>query len=307
MKKLAPKITVALPTLNRDIELVNTVKDILKQKFDSFELIIVDQSESHDKATTAYLAKLKDERVSYYQTTPASLPAARNYALERAKADIILFLDDDIELHDPNFINWHYKAFQKDKDIVAVAGKVVNKDNRLFVQVESKTTFYFDKYGIGHESFNCPVSQYATEFPGGNMALKTDVVKKLGGFDVNYRGSAVREESDLAHRFKQSGGKIYYEAKAEILHLAAPAGGTRIQTHYFDNQMFYVNDSLFAIKTVKLRYLPVSFAKRYVQCIRGQGLGGIIRRSGLFIIGILRAMLLRVYPYRLIQTEVKST
>jgi len=215
-------------------------------------------------------------------------------------------LDDDIELHNPNFIEHHYKTFQKDKDIVAVAGKVVNKDSRLFVQIESNTTYYFDKYGIGHESFNCPISQYASEFPGGNMALKVDILKKLGGFDVNYRGSAVREESDLAHRIKKSGGKIYYEAKAEILHLAAPAGGTRIQTHYFDNQMFYVNDSLFALKTVKLRHMPISFAKRYVYCIRGQKLPSILRRSGLFTTGILKALWLRIHPYHLVQTEVTN-
>jgi glycosyltransferase involved in cell wall biosynthesis len=304
MTKPKLKLTVALPTYGRDEVLIDTIKDVLKQDFDDFELVVVDQTKAHDEATEKYFKTQTDTRLRYFRTTPPSLTAARNFAIAEARSDLILFLDDDIELHDPHFLRYHYEAFQKDKAIVAVAGRVVNKDNRLFIQHETEHPLYHDRYGLGHDSFNCPNSQYGTDFPGGNVALRVDAIKAIGGFDPSYKGSAIREESDAAHRLVKAGGKVYFEAQAAILHLAAPTGGTRIYTHQFDNQMFYTNDILFALKTVKLRYLPIGLAKRYRTVMRGANVGQVLRRSWLFLVGFCKALRFCLFPDHTVASEV---
>src|SRR5690348_12211162 len=103
MKTNQPKISVVIPTYGRDQVLVDTIGDVLKQKFDSFELLIVDQSVKHDKTTTTFLNQLQDDRVRYFLVSPPSLPAARNFAIAHAKSDIVLFIDDDVILKE-NFI-----------------------------------------------------------------------------------------------------------------------------------------------------------------------------------------------------------
>lgn len=303
MKNQKPKITVAIPTYGRDQVLVDTIADVLAQDFDGFELLVVDQTPKHEPETHQYLQNLKDPRFRYYLVGPPSLPAARNFAIAKAKADIILFIDDDVILK-PKFIQHHYEAYRHNPELAAVAGRVVNKDNSLYVQKKSSKPLYHDRYGLGHGSFNCTTSQDATDFPGGNVSMRISAINKIGGFDTSYQKSAIREESDAAYRMTHKDGKIYYEAKAELIHLAAPSGGTRIPVHYFDSLTFYSNDLLFTFKTVSPLNLPVALAKRYRDALRGTSFAKKLRRSWLFAAGAARALYLRVIPKNIQQQLV---
>ncbi len=44
-----PKISLIIPTYNRDRVLVETIKYAIKQDFEDYEIIIVDQNETHTK------------------------------------------------------------------------------------------------------------------------------------------------------------------------------------------------------------------------------------------------------------------
>jgi GT2 family glycosyltransferase len=297
-----PAITVAIPTLGRDAVLVDTIKQVLQQDFESFEVVVVDQTAHHDPKAQQFLGSCSDPRFHYFLVAPPSLPAARNFALNQAKSDIVLFLDDDVIL-EPGFIRYHYEAFRQDPAIVAVGGRVINKTN---TQELTKQPLLFDRLARGRNTFNCDVSQYGQSFPGGNMSIKKTAIQAIGGFDTRYVGSAEREESDTAYRLMKAGGKIYFEAKASILHLAAPAGGSRIFVPYFDSQRFYQNDLLFALKVVRPWDLPLSLAKRYRDAVRGQAPGTVLRRSGLFGAGLAAAVWHRWLPARIVAREVTT-
>jgi len=294
-----PKISVVIPTYGRDKVLLDTVRDVLKQDFD-FELLVVDQTPKHDAETQHFLDELTDPRVRYFLVGPPSLPAARNFALAKAKSNIVLYIDDDVIL-EPDFIKYHYMAFQRDSQIVAVAGRVINQTN---TQRETKTPLSFDRYGMGSSTFNCTVSQYGSSFPGGNVSVRRAATVAAGGFDPSHQGSAVREESDAAWRLTRAGGKIYYEARASLLHLAAPSGGSRIPVYHFDSLDFYQNDLLFMLKTVKPWDWPIALVKRYRDAVfdpQGTTLAAKLRRSWLFVAGLWMAGRYRIAPLRIVQ------
>jgi glycosyltransferase involved in cell wall biosynthesis len=295
-----PAITVAIPTLGRDGVLVDTITQVLNQDFDSFEVVIVDQSARHDAKTQRFLEDRSDPRLRYFLVAPPSLPAARNFAIAQARADIVLFLDDDVIL-EPGFIRYHYEAFQQDAKIVAVGGRVINKTN---TQELTKEPLLFDHLARGRNTFNCDVSQYSESFPGGNMSIKKTAIQKIGGFDTRYLGSAEREESDTAHRLLRAGGKIYFEARASILHLAAPVGGSRIFVPYFDSLRFYQNDLLFTLKVVRPWDLPLSLAMHYRDAIHGQTPGATLRRTKLFARGLSSALARRWQPRQTVAKPV---
>ncbi|HUC86985.1 MAG TPA: glycosyltransferase [Candidatus Saccharimonadales bacterium] len=303
MKPSKPLVTVAIPTLGRDAVLVDTIKQVLQQDFDGFELIIIDQTVHHDAATQQFLVNCSDPRFRYYLVAPPSLPAARNFATAHARGNIIVFIDDDVVL-DPHFIRAHYQAFAHDPAIVAVGGRVINK---VDTQPLTKQPLGFDRYARGNgNSFNCATSQPGSSFPGGNMSIKLAALQSAGGFDTSFQRSAVREESDLATRLIKAGGKIWFEADASLLHLAAPAGGTRVVGHPFDGRSFYDNDLLFALKTVRLGDLPVSLTKRYADAVRNQSLPAILRRTSLFAVGLTVAIRRRWWPSHIIAQEVAA-
>src|SRR5690606_13141284 len=62
---------------------------------------------------------------------------------------------------------------------------------------------------------------------GANMALRRDALAKVGGFDRNYRGNALLEDADIAARLRRAGYAIWFEPRAEVIHLSAERGGVR--------------------------------------------------------------------------------
>ena len=94
-----PLISVVIPTYGREAILCESIKSVLAQDYQAFELIVVDQTQHHEDATQSFLDQMAAEsKIQLHKVSWASLPGARNYAIERAKGDIFLFLDDDVEL-----------------------------------------------------------------------------------------------------------------------------------------------------------------------------------------------------------------
>jgi GT2 family glycosyltransferase len=63
--------------------------------------------------------------------------------------------------------------------------------------------------------------------PGCNASYRREVLRRVGGFDENFIGSAVGEDAEMSHRVKCSGGRIVYDPAASVIHLHVPAGGCR--------------------------------------------------------------------------------
>ncbi len=295
-----PKITVAIPTYQREGVLVNTIKDVLSQDFDGFELIVVDQTKEHKESTDRSLENINDQRFRYFKVSPPSLPAARNFAIEKSRSDIILFIDDDVQLSD-NFISAHYNTHNSRPEIMAVAGRVASKG-----QKPSEELFSFNWYGEEQHAFNFPHPQEATSFIGCNFSIKKEIVKKVGGFDTNFCESSMREESEFASRIVKAGYKIWYEPKAQLLHLVANTGGCRIYEMKKNNQSFYKNDLYFTLKNVRLFILPFVLAAKFKRYVVGRPFEKIPGRCRLFLQGLIYGTKRRLRPLEIISSVVEN-
>jgi glycosyltransferase involved in cell wall biosynthesis len=237
-----PEICVAIPTLNREGELIDTINDALSQSFRELEVLVIDQSKKHLPETESALAAITDSRFRYVLADPASLPAARNFALRNTTAPLVLFLDDDVKLH-ANMVRKHVENFRRHPDISASAGRVLQAGFPI-----KKEVLKFDEYAVPHGVFTATEPDYTNTFPGGNHCLKVADALAVGGFDTRYYGTAFREESDMSLKMTRKGMKIFYEPEAVLTHLAAHYGGTRGKTHIFDNPNFYRNEVFFTIR-----------------------------------------------------------
>ena len=97
---------------------------LLAQSHPPYEIIIVDQTESHDEVTRQTLTEWEAEgsiRRLHQKELNASL--ARNAGALAATGQVLLFLDDDIEI-EPDFIAAHVRNYA-DPKIVAVSGQVL--------------------------------------------------------------------------------------------------------------------------------------------------------------------------------------
>src|SRR4051794_3828070 len=99
--RTAPLISVVLPTRDRRQLLARAVGSVVRQSYQSWELLIVDDGSVDD--TPAHLTQLADGRVRSFSGRGAGVCAARNVALSQARGDLVAYLDDDNIMH-PNWL-----------------------------------------------------------------------------------------------------------------------------------------------------------------------------------------------------------
>ena len=298
--KSKPLLSVILPTVNRNKYLVHTVQQVLDDKFKDLEVIVVDQSDEHDKDTIAYFADNKDPRLRFYTVAPISGVAAKNFGLIKARADIVVFLDDDILL-EPDCLTMHYKAYKEHPDIGGTGGRVKQDGIQT-----TKELLKFNKYGLsGYNSFNyIGPAAYTDTVPGGNMSVKRDEAIRVGGFDTNFLRSQHREESEFSDRYHKAGNKFYFEPKACIVHLAAPYGGTRIKIDFADSHDFYKNNWYFVLRYVRWYNLPLAFIKQLRFYVLRKDIKLTLHQLVLFIWGLAVAIKRCILPIKTISHEV---
>ena len=254
-----PFISVVIPTYGREAVLCSTIKNVLEQTYPAFEIIIVDQTQHHEPATAEFLNSITPHpQVTLYTVDWASLPAARNYAIERSHGDIILFLDDDVELP-PGFLTAHAQNYQTRPDIGAVAGRVFDRmklaESKSAKRIETLPPEAMDP-GIAWyhiDLVHTVKPQQVLTARGCNMSFRRDVFSRHGlRFDERFQGSAVREESDFCLRFRRTGLKIWYDPEANLIHLGEETGGCHdISTRSLKYQLtFYHNHFLMALKNL---------------------------------------------------------
>ncbi len=88
-----PKVSVIIPTFNRQNIIVETVQSVLSQTERDLEVIVVDDGSTDN--TRAVIEKLTDSRVSYFYKTNAGPASARNFGLSKASGQYVAFLDHD--------------------------------------------------------------------------------------------------------------------------------------------------------------------------------------------------------------------
>jgi GT2 family glycosyltransferase len=237
-----PTVSVVIPTLNRETVLTNAVMELLGASSEHMEeLIVIDQSDVENRL----LPKLKDSRLIYRRADFKNLPRARNVGTRLARGDLILFLDDD-DCSLTDIVDAHAQAHLRlGADVVT--GPVLRPGEKL-VLLSSLSTAEMEELPLGRRQIMNLNAEYAPIFaPGCNSSYRKTLLNDLGGFDENFIGSAVGEDSEMSHRALIAGCRIVYDPKAAIVHLDAQSGGccneldwaTRAETRILNSHYFH--------------------------------------------------------------------
>jgi GT2 family glycosyltransferase len=216
-----PAVSIVISTSNRGPLFQKTVRQVLEQPFQDFELILIDQSDSpHAEANQAYIEGRADNRVTYIRIKRKGLPNARNEGIRKVRADVVLFLDDDVILLRDDFIAAHLAAYE-DPTVGGVTGRHVERSLRT----NSRRTACHVSWN-GRTVYNLFGAKRVPirTCKGSNMSFRTAVFANVGGFD---RRCEMLEDADFSTRVARAGWRLVFEPDAELLHLSAPSGGVR--------------------------------------------------------------------------------
>src|SRR3954451_3052895 len=116
-------ISVIVPTRNRRELVAEAIASVEAQSYTRWELLVVDDASTDD--TADYLATLEDPRIRVLECDGRGCCAARTVALEVARGDLFVYLDDDNRF-DPHWLRAVAVSF------AAHPGAVVGYGARMF-------------------------------------------------------------------------------------------------------------------------------------------------------------------------------
>lgn len=196
-----PKVTIILPTLNRYEYLVKLFKDLEKQNYNNFEIIVVDQSKPFDNNFYNNF----DIKIKVIYQKEKALWKARNTAIKKSEGEFILLLDDDSRV-EPNWITEHLKCIDYFKAEIS-AGVSLSL-------VGSPIPDHYSYF------------RWADQLDTGNVLIKRVVFKKCGLFDLQFEGMRMGDD-DFGVRAYINGFKSISNPLASRQHIKVSHGGLR--------------------------------------------------------------------------------
>lgn len=171
------KVSVVIATYNCGQYIEKAIVSVLKQSFDNFEIIVVDDGSTD--STRNILDKYADKILYFYQHN-SGVSVARNNGIKHAKGEIIAFLDGDDEW-EPNKLEIQLREILKDDKIGAVGCHItyINEKGEQIGFFERKN--YLSHEGLVNDLFlhNVIVGS------GSGILLRRSCLEQIGGFNVD--------------------------------------------------------------------------------------------------------------------------
>lgn len=147
-----PKVTIIMATYNREQYIFETLKSIRSQTFGNWECIIVDDGGTDNTRGIIDSVLQQDNRFTYVKRPDGyikGLPGCRNYGLDLAKGEYIIFFDDDDIVHPQNLEVCVGELSRKDISFCRYIREVFIGDfEYVFDYSKTYTSFYIDKKDI---------------------------------------------------------------------------------------------------------------------------------------------------------------
>ena len=171
-------ISVVIPLYNKKQYITNTIKSVLNQSFQDFEVIIVDDGSTDGSAQE--VGKIVDGRIRLISQDNAGVSAARNRGIQEAKFNLIAFLDADDEWKQ-EYLETQYNLSIKYPECSVFACNYEFKDSTgkikptiikklPFKEEDGILTNYFEVASCSHPpicSISIMVKKYAIQSIGG--------------------------------------------------------------------------------------------------------------------------------------------
>ena len=196
-----PFITVVIPTLNRYPYLKDVFRDLEKQTYKNFEVIVVDQTDPFDE--TVYKGWNLD--LKYWYQAEKALWLARNEAIKAAKGEYILLYDDD-SLVEPDWIAQHLKALDFFKADLSSGVSIST--------VGAKVPEHYSYF------------RWSDQLDTGNVLVKREVFEQIGLFDRQFEKMRMGD-GEYGLRAYLAGFRNVSNPHAKRIHLKVGEGGLR--------------------------------------------------------------------------------
>lgn len=259
---MTPQVSIIIPTLNRAVSLKKTIESVFANKFQNYELIIVDNGSTDSTRSVCEVFSAKPNLVYLYDETPGLL-TGRHVGFSKSRAPVICFLDDDVEINN-NYIENLIHTFN-DERIQLATGPCLP---RYEAEPPGWLNYMWDETNEGRFCAWLSLldfgNQKHTIHPnfvwGLNFCIRREVLIELGGFHPDSMPKRLQKfqgdgETGLTLKAALKGCTAIYVPGLSLYH---HVNQERCTKNYFNKRAFFqgVCNSFTEIRT-KILFKPI--------------------------------------------------
>lgn len=209
------KISIIIVTRNNEKDMEECLTSILKQTYQNFEIIVVDNASS-DK-TLEHVRKFPNIKI-ISNSRNVGYSKGNNVGYEKADGEYVAILNPDT-IVDKNWLTELVKALEKNANIGIVTPKVLMYDHKGIINTCGNDVHFtglgFSR-GINKKEWNYDLSEYLFTPSGCSFLIKKETIKRAGFFDEDF---FLRSEvPDLAWRAHLIGYTCKYVPTSKVFH-----------------------------------------------------------------------------------------
>jgi O-antigen biosynthesis protein len=197
-----PLVTVAVCTHNGAATLGACLDAIANLDYPRYETVVVD-----DGSTDGSEAIAAARGVGVISTPNRGLAAARNSALAAAAGEIVAYVDDDAAPH-REWLRHLTRAFETTPHAAVGGPNIVPADAGAIERCVA--------HAPGGPTHVLVSDREAEHVPGCNLAVRREVLERIGGFDPQFR--AAGDDVDVCWRLREAGHTVGFAPGAQVWH-----------------------------------------------------------------------------------------
>lgn len=202
------------------------------------EIVVVQHRTGDIAAMDRFLAECKCVRVPY--TGPFNFAAMNNLGAQNATGEVCVFLNDDVEPLDADWLG-AMLAHANRREVGVVGAKLLYPSGAIqhagivIGIMEGAGHLHRNTFGSPYWNWT-PFTRNVCAVTGACLAIRRSVLEELGGFDesfpVNYN------DVDLCLRARESGYEVIVEPAAQLRHQECQSrqAGVRLEERYLFEQ-----------------------------------------------------------------------
>ena len=209
-------ISVVIPLYNKERQISDTLRSVLQQSFQDFEVVVVNDGSTDGSVAAA--ESVQDDRIRIIHQENAGVSAARNRGIEESRYEFIAFLDAD-DRWKPDYLQTQYELTQKYPacSVFACNYEFVHADGSVHPTTIRKLPFE-EIDGILSNYFEVASCSHPPMWTSAVMARK-ETLQTIGGFPVGIKsGEDLLSWARLACR-----GQIAYSKSVLAQFISTPS------------------------------------------------------------------------------------
>ncbi|MCI5648106.1 MAG: glycosyltransferase family 2 protein [Fusicatenibacter sp.] len=226
-----PLVSILIPNKDQAKTLEACIRSICqKATYSSYEIIVIENNSTEPETFELYQRlEEKNIRVIRYPEQGFNYSAINNFGVREARGEYLLFLNNDIEVITPDFIEKMVGNCQR-KDVGAVGVKLYYPDHTIqhagivigiggiaghaFLGMQGARSGYLHKASL---------QMNVSAVTAACMMMKREVFDAVGGFEEKL--SVAFNDVDLCLRVGRAGWRIVYNPHVEMYHYESKSRG----------------------------------------------------------------------------------